>query len=85
MAVHHLQRSASSELPVKLAAFVQQFVYRTDRGQDSVLLAAHPANRGETWRAIAGLVQVDWRHRWRFPSRRRWRDFAASDTKLVRP
>jgi hypothetical protein len=28
MAVQHLQRSAPGELPVKLAAFVQQFVYR---------------------------------------------------------
>jgi hypothetical protein len=35
--------SASSELHVKLAAFVQQFVYRPDRG----LLAAHPANGGQ--------------------------------------
>ena len=39
--------SASDELPVKLAAFVQQFIYRPDRGQDSVLLAAHPANGGQ--------------------------------------
>ena len=30
-----------------LAAFVQQFAYRPDRGQDSVLLAAHPANGGQ--------------------------------------
>jgi len=29
------------------AAFVQQFVYRPGRGQDSVLLAAHPANGGQ--------------------------------------
>ena len=47
MAVQHPQRSAPSELPVKLAAFVQQFVDRPDRGQDSVLLAAHPANGGQ--------------------------------------
>jgi hypothetical protein len=39
-----VQRSASSELPVKLAAFIQQFVYRPDRGHPSVLLTAHPAN-----------------------------------------
>ena len=30
-----------------MSAFVQQFVYRPDRGQDSVLLAAHPANGGQ--------------------------------------
>ncbi len=47
MGVQHLQRSAPGELPVKLAAFVQKFVYRPDRGQDSVLLAAHPANGGQ--------------------------------------
>jgi hypothetical protein len=29
---------------VKFAAFVQQLFHRPDRGQDSVLLAAHPAN-----------------------------------------
>ena len=35
--------SASSELHVKLAAFVQKRVHRPDRG----LLAAHPANGGQ--------------------------------------
>jgi hypothetical protein len=47
MAVQHRQRSASSELPIKLAAFVQKRVYRPDRGQYSVLLAAHPPNGGQ--------------------------------------
>jgi hypothetical protein len=42
-----VQRSAPGGLPVKLAAFVQQLVYRPDRWQDSVLLAAHPANGGQ--------------------------------------
>jgi hypothetical protein len=32
---------------LSFAAFVQQFVYRPDGGQDSVLLAAHPANGGQ--------------------------------------
>ena len=32
---------------LSFAAFVQQFVYRPDRGQHSVLLAAHPANGGQ--------------------------------------
>jgi hypothetical protein len=54
MAVQQLQRSASSELPVKLAAFIQQFVYRPDRGQDSVLLAARPANGGWIRHGVSG-------------------------------
>ena len=57
MAVQHLQRSASSELPVKLAPFVQQFVYRPDRGQDSVLLAAHPANGGHQSHLTVDLLR----------------------------
>jgi len=42
MAVQHLEGSAPGGLPVKLAAFVQQLVYRPDGRQDSVLLAAPP-------------------------------------------
>ena len=58
MVVQHLQRSASSELPVKVAAFVQQFVYRPDRGQGSVLLAAHPANGGQQPQLAVDYLQV---------------------------
>ena len=42
--ISHRPTGRRGQLPVKLAAFVQQFVYRPDRRQDSVLLAAHPAN-----------------------------------------
>ncbi len=39
-----VQRSASSELPVKLAAFVQQIVHQHYRRHPSVVLTAHPAH-----------------------------------------
>ena len=52
-----VQRSASSELPVKLAAFVQQIVHQHYRRHPSVVLTAHPAH-GDQQRQARRPVHV---------------------------
>ena len=53
-----LEVKSHRAMMVCAAAFVQQFVYRPDRGQYSVLLAAHPANGGQQPQLGVDYLQI---------------------------